>query len=198
MVILNKIILPKDESASTFQRSRIVRIEAAGSLEVWLFVMEGTPHIPQLRPISEIHKELDQDLIQLIDWSPKTVLLNRDDITAGSKASQLAALDTLAAIRQHSPDLSLLFNRATRGKIIAAVANKRGMDRKDVYSVLYRWWRNGMTDAALIPTRGLSSEGREAKEGQLRRGRKGDCTHRFALTDEVKSIVEATIRKYAK
>lgn len=192
--MVNQVVLPRKDSDSTFPESRIVRIDGPPERRsVWLFRLQGEGRLPLQRPLAELELEIEQGLVNLDVWSPQSAFIQESHLKPFQKFSRDAAKKIISALKERSPNFDELFIKSSRGPLIKAVALKLDIERVEVHRAIFRWWRNGMTEQALVPPNGFSNKGQKSKEGQKRRGRKVIGVSATCLTDEVTKCVQKTI-----
>ncbi|MDM4772859.1 Mu transposase C-terminal domain-containing protein [Solimonas sp. SE-A11] len=200
MVNINMVLVPEEESTIPFCRIVHLERDSSGEHVAWIFRLEGKGCPPERFSLSLITREIQASLVHVKTWVPPTALYSESELTPFQIRSRDRASAILNALkdRAKTTNLAPLLHKSSRGPLVAFVASDQAIDPKTVYEAMYRYWRNGMTEAALIPAIGTKTLGRGAKEGEKRRGPKIAGASPFALSDKVRKTMDAAILRSAR
>lgn len=198
--------LPETDALPDVERNveRVLHIDTSAG---WIAVINlfGDKALPTLRHRDELTAALSGGTARVLEADPYASLRRPEtDIPAKYRRRRDAAWELIAGIVEMEGLRP--FDRAERGRAVAAVAAQTGKAKKVIYGYLYRYWRAGQAKNALLPAyrksggsgrRRVGSDQREAKLGRPSRLSKALGERRgIRVTPDVERRFERGVKRF--
>jgi len=148
--------------------------------------------------ISEIEEAISEGFAVVLHEDPYLRIVDEDKLSEKERQVRDKAWDLIGGIVTLEPHI---YYRKERAKYIKAIAEKSGVSVKTIGNYLKKYWRNGKTKNALLPSFYLcGGRGKEKRIGTAKRGRPrqhADIIGEGINVDEdVKRIFRNAINKF--
>jgi hypothetical protein len=146
---VNMVLIPVEGSVLINMPVRVLDINYK-SRQLLLITMEENLKKPWVANLDDFLEGLSVgNITASVEQSPKFMLRLEDEIPDAQKAARDLSWETIKELVENKPASELFINDCF-GSIVSQQAQKKGVTRKRIYFLLYRYWAFGHTRNAFL------------------------------------------------